>query len=139
MILVFIHLLLLVMVCSTAVPPTDHDSCSSSFYVMEQSLLESSDNRLNLLRAFYPPREAHPVMVRVNYTFDTVEDYSQMWFWSESEFYLIQPLEIFQFSSLLFSNMPYRQKEVTLVLSINCSSAPPEYLQLLTTRVSTYS
>ena len=112
------------------------DTCSGSFYVMEQSLLESADNRLNLLRGFYPPREAHPVLVKVNYTFGTMAQDSQMWFWSESEFYLIQPLEIFQFTSLLFSNMPYRQRDISLELDANCSSAPFEYLHILTTRVS---
>ena len=111
------------------------DSCSTSFYMLERSLLESPDNRLNLLRAYFPPREAHPVLVRVNYTFGVTEQ-SQTWFWSESEFYLIQPLEVFQFTSLLFSNMPYRQSSVSLELDSNCSSTPLEYLQLLTTRVS---
>lgn len=112
-------------------------ACSNNFFVLEQSLLESTDNRFNLLKAFYPPREAHPVLVRVNYTFDgTFNDTSQIWFWSESEFYLIQPLEIFQFTSLLFSNMPYRQSQLHIRLDSDCSQAPADYLQMLTTRVS---
>lgn len=103
---------------------------------MEESLLESAENRFNLLVAFYPPREAHPVMVEVDYTFQDLTNDSQRWFWSESEFYLIQPLEVLQFTSLLFSNMPYRSSRLSISLPPDCSLASVQYFQLLTTRVS---
>ena len=117
--------------------------CSSNFFAMEQSLLQSTDNRFNLMTAFFPPRKAHPVIVRVTYSFnaDISEDNSSttntpyIWFWSESEFYLIQPLEVFQFTSLLFGNRPYRQSDLDIVLDANCSQASDEFYLLLTTRV----
>ena len=113
-------------------------ACSNDFFILERSLLDSTDNRFNLLKAFYPPRDARPVLVKVNYTFmDSLDSTSQIWFWSESEYYLIQPLEIFQFTSLLFSNMPYRRRDVSILLSSDCSDSSDEHLQLLTTRVST--
>lgn len=115
------------------------NSCSTNFFQLEKNLLHSTDNRFNLLKAFYPPREARPVLVKVNYTFlDTsaTDNGSMIWFWAESEFYLIQPLEIFQFTSLLFSNMPYRRNDLSIQLPSDCSLASEEYLQLLTTRVS---
>lgn len=117
---------------------TDQDSwdCSNNFFAMEQSLLLSTDIRMSLLKAFFPPREAHPVLMVVNYTFQGLTNDSRTWLWSESEFYLIQPLEIFQFTSLLFSNMPYRRRELSIELPFECSLASEEYFLLLTTRVS---
>ena len=111
-------------------------TCTSSFYLLESSLLKDSENRLSLLRTFFPAGNAHPVVIRVSYTFGATENASQVWFWSESEFYLIQPLEIFQYSSLLFSNQPYRQASMSLVLREDCANASVEYMHLLTQRVS---
>ena len=132
-----LFLLLLLTSCQLHAAQLDSsNSCSTNFFLLEKSLLHSTDNRFNLLKAFYPPREARPVLVKVNYTFtNTSDNVSQIWFWSESEFYLIQPLEIFQFTSLLFSNMPYRRADLSIQLPSECNLASEEYLQLLTTRV----
>jgi len=113
----------------------DQDNCADSFFVMEESLLRSTDNRFNLLKAFYPPRKVHPVVVTVNYTFHGTND-SVVWFWTLSEFYLIQPLEIFQFTSLFFSNKPYRQSKLQIKLDNNCSQASDEFFEVLTTKVN---
>lgn len=113
----------------------DAVNCSTNFYTMEQSLLSSTDNRFNLALGYYPSRLAHPVIVKVDYTFKDL-NVSQRWFWSESEFYFIQPLEVFQFSSLLFSNLVYRRSQLAIQLDTDCSTAPQEYFTLLTTRVS---
>ena len=129
-------LLVLAVVFNSTGAETGDKSCSNDFYVMEQSVLLSTSNRFNLLKTFYPPRQPHPVLVKVNYTFGDSDNDSQIWFWSESEFYLIQPLEVFLFTSLLFSDMPYRRGELTLQLDPNCSMASEEYFQMLTTRVS---
>lgn len=115
------------------------EACSTDFFTLEQSLLLSSDNRFNILKAFYPPREAYPVMVRVNYTFNDDLLKPKIWMWSQSEFYLIQPLEVFLFSSLLFSNFPYRLRELSVQLHAECSNVDDRYLELLTGRVSTTS
>jgi hypothetical protein len=114
------------------------DSCSTNFFLLERSLLDSTDNRFNLQKVFYPPRDARPVLVKVDYTFleGLDNESTQIWFWSESEYYLIQPLEIFLFTSLLFSNFPYRRADVSIQLSPDCSQSSDEHLQLLTTRVS---
>ncbi len=114
-----------------------NESCSGNFFLLEQSLLQSTGNRFRLLQAFYPLNEAHPVLVRVQYNFEGLDNHStQIWFWTESHYYLIQPLEIFQFTSLLFANMPYRQGSISILLDADCSLAPREYFQLLTARVS---
>lgn len=115
---------------------TQSESCSTNFFEMEKSLLLSTENRFRLLKSYFPPRAAHPVVIKVNYTFDDLMEGSQIWFWSESEFYFIQPLEIFQFTSLLFSNMVYRRGHLSVQLHSDCSSAPQEFFSVLTTRVS---
>ena len=119
-------------------------SCSADFFKLEEGLLRRPENRFSLLKAFYPSRQAHPVVVKVTYTFSAGEDAqdqgpvngSRVWYWSESGFYLIQPLEVFQCTSLLFSNLVYRQMEVDLQLPANCSTASEEFLEILTIRVS---
>ena len=123
----------------TTVPTEAQDTCSLSFSVLENSLLSSEQNRFNLLRAFYPSRDAQPVFVTVNYTFisdDNSSVDSRTWYWSESEFYLIQPLEIFQFTSLFFSNFAYRQGTVDLMLGPGCAETTTDRMEMLTQRVS---
>ena len=114
---------------------TDNPTCSTNFFLMERSLLENTNNRFNLLKAFYPPREARPVVLKVNFTFTDTQK-SKIWYWSESEFYFIQPLEIFQFTSLFFANGAYRQSDLVIELDTNCSDAADEFFKILTTRVS---
>ncbi len=124
-------------------------SCSNDFYILESSLLQSSKNRFGLLKTFYPAREAHPVIVKAIYSFTARQEArelenataagnvsSRVWFWSESGFYLIQPLEVFQCTSLLFSNLLYRSGTVEIELPHNCSNSSQELLELLTVRVS---
>ena len=113
-----------------------HDSefCRSDFYVLEKDLLSRSDNRFNLTKTFFPPRDAHPVIVEVIYVFEGSEE-TDVWFWSESMFYLVQPLDIFQYTSLFFSNLSFRKKVVTVTLSTNCSRVDHEFLMILTQRV----
>jgi hypothetical protein len=59
-----------------------------------------------------------------------------VWFWSESEFYFIQPLEIFLYTSLFFANQPSRQSSLTLELSPDCLDAQELHMRVLTQRVS---
>lgn len=125
-------LLLLRMKPATA----DSQTCSKSYAVLEDSLLSNSENRFNLLKAFFPPKEARPIFVTVTYTFNNATNESSVWYWSESEFYLIQPLEIFQFTSLLFANMAYRQSTVELQLDAQCVGASHDLMEMLTQRVS---
>lgn len=132
-------LLFLVLTASSWGQPTveHNDSCVTNFFAMEQSLLQSTENRFNLQNAFHPLQTASPVIVRVNYTFgDDLGDF-QLWYWSEAEFYLIQPLEVFQFTSLLFSNMAFRREELLIELNDDCSAASEKFFRTLTTRVST--
>lgn len=108
-------------------------TCANSFTLLEEDLLSREENRYNLLQAYYPRRSTLPVFVTVTYSFD--QSNQTIWYWSESEFYLIQPLNVLQFTSLFHSNFPYRQRNLELVLSEECSDAADELLESLTQRV----
>lgn len=135
--------------CLWSVCASEESSCARSFHLLERSLLQCADNRYNLLRAFYPPRASHPVVVEINYTFsnssnntnnisNTDSNDTRIWFWTESTFYLVQPLEVFQFSSLFFSNTPNRRTSASLQLPTDCSIAGDDFFQLLTKKVCIY-
>ena len=109
--------------------------CSSSFHLLEADLLSHPQNRFFLTTKFFPPRDANPVIIKVDYVYED-SNITNVWFWSESEFYLIQPLEIFLYTSLFFANQPYRQSTVTLELSTHCLNAEELHMKVLTQRVS---
>ena len=117
-------------------PPSkaQQDTCSSSFHLLEADLLSRPQNRFLLSTKFFPPRDANPVIIKVDYVFE--DSNTTVWFWSESEFYFIQPLEIFLYTSLFFANQPYRQSTLTLELSPDCLNAEELYMKVLTQRVS---
>lgn len=110
-------------------------SCTNSFHFLEASLLSHPQNRFNLTETFFPPRDANPVIVEVNYKFEN-SNVTKVFFWSESAFYFIQPLEIFLYTSLFFANQPYRKSIVNLELSIDCLEAGDLHMKILTQRVS---
>ena len=109
--------------------------CSSSFHLLEADLLSRPQNRFQLTTNFFPPRDANPVIIKVNYKYDG-SNVTNVWFWSESEFYFIQPLEIFLYTSLFFANQPFRQGTITLELSADCLNADILHMKVLTQRVS---
>ena len=115
---------------------TAESACSSSFHLLEADLLSRPHNRYNLTAAFFPPRDANPVVVKVYYKYEG-SNATNVWFWSESEFYFIQPLDIFLYTSLFFANQPYRMGSITLELSTDCLDADKLQMRVLTQRVST--
>ena len=121
--------------------------CSKCFDVLVNEILSSDRNRYNLKRAFFPPDTSNPVFVTVTYYFtrnmsgNGSTDYSltspnQIWFWTQSTFYLFQPVESLQFTSLLFSDPSLRKSNVSLYLEPNCMEANLNMLKFLTQRVS---
>ena len=116
---------------STTAKPT----CASSFHLLEADLLSRPQNRFLLSTKFFPPRDANPVIIKVDYVYED-SNTTNVWFWSESEFYFIQPLEIFLYTSLFFANQPYRQSTLTLELSPDCLNAEELYMRVLTQKVS---
>lgn len=115
------------------------NSCSSDFYLLEENVLSNTQNRFELLRTFFPSKGVHPVFVEVNYRFvngsNSEEQSSALWYWSVAEFYFVQPLEIFQYTSLFFSNFEYRKSTLEITLAAECADASHEKMELLTQRV----
>ena len=129
------HLLSFILLLLSSLCGASADSaCSSSFHLLEADLLSRPQNRLHLTTKFFPPRDANPVIIKVNYNYDG-SNITDVWFWSESEFYFIQPLEIFLYTSLFFANQPYRQSTLTLELSADCMDSSEFHLRVLTQRV----
>ena len=59
-----------------------------------------------------------------------------VWYWSASEVYLVQPLDVLQFTSLFHSNLWYRSSRVVLELDRDCLGTRTDFLEILTQRVS---
>ncbi len=96
-------------------------------------VIEDDDNLFQVQKTFFPPNSSPPAFVTVRYNFGIEEE---VWFWSEAFFYLFHPLHIFQFTSLLFSDINLASAEVTLTLPSSCCDASEDWLMLLTQRVS---
>ncbi len=124
-----------------AMEGTAESGCTDNFHLLEKSLLSNTQNRFELLKTFFPSKGARPVFVEVDYRFvneSTAEEQgSEVWYWSVSEFYFVQPLEIFQYTSLFFANFGYRQTCLEVQLAAECAGASQEKMELLTQRVST--
>ena len=84
--------------------------CAENFNTLEWALLHTKNNKLELRKAFYPPREKASAFVSVHYKF-LDEDGTNItcekgWLWSTIGFYLIQPPSIYQFTALFFNPLP---------------------------------
>ena len=129
--------------------------CSTNFNTLERALVETDNNRFRLVAAFYPPREAVSVYVDVTYTFkpDNETDNDTLiekWIWTSGSFYLIEPPNVFRFTSLFFvypEEGRIRKLDVTLpgacrkvTRTRNRKHENDEgMLEILTQRVSAYS
>lgn len=117
-------------------------SCDQCFQKLANYLINTSDNKYNLRRAFFPLERASPVFMTVTYQYiDTntsnISIPSQTWYWSDGAFYFFQPLGEFQFTSLFFGNPELRSGELNINLPAECASAPEEFMTELTQLVST--
>ena len=120
--------------------------CSKCYGVLEDELFINDRNRFNLQRAFFPPDTSYPVFVGITYHFTrnasgncstdySLESPSQNWYWTESTFYLFQPTQSLQFTSLLFADSTFRQTNLSLYLQPDCEMASLDMMKLLTQRV----
>ena len=110
------------------------------YYELENSLLATEYNRLNLTTTFFPPEANPPEFVAVKYYFENSSaTHDQLWFWSAQTSHFIHPFQMFQFLSLFFSKPePYYSGTVEIILKRECAklSTKDMHLQLLTQRVS---
>ena len=109
------------------------------YSVLENSLLATEKNRVNLKKTFFPPEANSPEFVKVIYRFKDSNNTS-VWFWSAKTSHFLHPFKVFQFMSLLFSKPePYYTGTLEVTLKNECMmnlSPDKSNLQLLTQRVS---
>ena len=117
--------------------PEDIQDCKCFSYLAEQ-IRQNDKNLFEIRRIFYPPNGASPVFVVVVYHFGDITNNvnTEVWFWTISTFYIWQPLHVFQFTSLFFSDTNSRSSRADLVLPFECNGIGNKYMQLLTQRVS---
>ena len=125
----------------------EEDNCAKCYDVLASQAVMSAKNRYNLQQAFFPPDKENPVMLKVIYRFNVnttngpiIESLnsSEVWFWSYSGYYLYQPLDVIQLTSLFFADYSLRKSKVILHLRQDCRDASKEHMQhmqLFTQRV----
>lgn len=117
-------------------------SCDQCYQTLANYLVNTSDNKYQLRRVFYPLATAAPVFVTVTYQYidpntTNISNTSIPWYWSAGFFYFLQPLELFQYTSLHFGDLASRSGNLTLTLPAECAGAPEEFMMELTEMVRT--
>ena len=113
---------------------SEGESCHQCYQTLESYLLNTSDNKHQLRRVFYPLEVADPVFVTVTYQYiDT--NTTKLWFWSMGIFYFLQPIEVFQFTSLFFGNPSWRSSQLNITLPSECENASNDFMTELTQMV----
>ena len=118
--------------------PGEEEDCSKCYKVLASSVVYSDRNMFQVQNTFFPPEEESPVFVIVKYEYKDEANgtsYHETWFWSTSTFYIFQPLDTFQFTSLFFSDTQLLTSNVTLTLPLDCYNASKDYKTMLTQRV----
>ena len=115
-------------------------SCSQCYAALVKHVLTNDTNQFNIQNTFFPPDKASPAFVTIFYDYykddETSPNTTEIWYWSTSTFYIYHPLTVFQFTSLLFSDIGKQISELTLKLDLACMDASLEFKRLLTQRVS---
>lgn len=107
----------------TTLTESQNKSCANDLETLEKALLQTGNNRIELLKAFYPPRDSQAVFVTVHYIFldaDGNITCQQTWLWSSMEFYFIQSPTIFQYMSLFFTITQDRITTANITFPADC-------------------
>ena len=124
--------------------------CVDNLNTLEWALLHTKNNKLELRKAFYQPREDPSAFVTVHYKFldedGTNVTCEKTWLWSTIGFYLIQPPSIFQFTALFFNPertvgianlfLPNECRELVKRENGSCSCDSNGMLDVITQQVS---
>ena len=129
----------------------ENNSCAECYSLLVSQVTDRDENLFQLQDTFFPPEKASPLFVTVYYQYGNrsydcdlesnneegmFDNGTKVWFWSSTLFYMLQPLHVFQFTSLLFSDLKSYSSEVCLILDPECYNATTEHMKLLTQRVS---
>ena len=157
--LLYLVVVLALLSCVRSTDDTDgvtcvpgRDSCKDCYSKLVSQVTGRDENVFNLQSSFFPPEKASPLFLTVFYRFlndstvcdtynseelsDIEDDSITIWFWSTTSFYLLQPIHVFQYTSLFFSDRDSYASEVCLVLDPDFFGASKKHLRLLTQRVS---
>ena len=130
---------------SSTTSQTIEADCSKSYKALIVNLLKNSTNFFNMQRVFFPSNGTTPDFVIVTYHYDSESNVSSpevnktVWFWSSAVYFFYHPIQIFQFTSLMFSDPLLQQSNLELYLPAECSRADDDFMKLLTQRVSYHS
>ncbi len=103
-----------------------YENCTVKLSVLEKALYETDSNERSLNKAFFPPRQETSRYITVTYRFLTddkdgsYDDCYVSYIWTIGGFLIIQPPNIFKFTSLLFSTPANDVDELTLTLPSQC-------------------
>ena len=120
------------------------NSCNLCYKTLVDEVLSRDSNMYNLQRIFFSPYGSIPVFVTVRYHYDMNDtnyvavktDPDTIYFWSSAIYFFFHPVNIFQFTSLLFSDPALRTETLDLHLDASCNGTNEQFLTLLTQRVS---
>ena len=104
----------------------DFEECSTKKSVLLKALYSTSDNQYELERAFAPPKPGVTTSryIKVIYSFADEDghygDCNVKYTWAIGGFFLIQPPQIFELTSLLFSIPGSNRSSITLKLPYHC-------------------
>lgn len=143
----YFHRTVLICAVLTAVSITadaqkTYSDCCTNFTVLENALLETSDNMFQLTTTYYHPDEEHPLYVDVCYNF--IDSSNEMHYvWSVSTLYfIVQPLPLACLSQFYSPIADHRISSLTLKLPKECTnltkvrgSSKKNFLFVLTQRV----
>ena len=124
--------------------------CAENFDTLEWALVHTKNNKVELRKAFYPPREEASDFVTVHYKFLDEDGMNitckKTWLWSTIGFYLIQPPTIYQFMALFFNPeprvstadilLPYECRDLVTWENGSCSCDSNGTLDIITQQVS---
>ena len=116
-------------------------TCDQCYQTLASYLVNTSDNKYELRRVFYPLERASPIFVTVTYQYIGTNTTNtsipkNVWYWSTGVFYFFQPPRVFQLTSLLFGGPYLRSNNLSITLPAECESAPEEFMIELTQLVS---
>ena len=118
------------------------NSCTLCYKSLVDEVLSRDTNVYNLQQTFFSPNGSVPVFVIVRYYYLDESnvvintDKPVVFFWSSAIYFFFHPVNIFQFTSLLFSDPALRNATLCLYLNASCNGAQNEHMILLTQRVS---
>ncbi len=116
-------------------------ACRTNFTKLLQQISGSDQNRQQLEQVFLHLDHSPPSLVTVFYHYFEVNSTelsngTEAWLWASSSFYFYHPPQVFQFSSLFFSDDTNpRRPSLHLNLSYDCYSVPENSMRMLTERV----